>query len=174
MDAMSHETLRFPVGKFAPVKDLDRAGYAARIEDIAAAPAIIAALAGAMSPAQLQTPYRDGGWTGAQVIHHVADSHMNAYIRTRFALAEDNFTVKPYDENRWAEFPDATSADVRGSLAILSGLHARWTTLLRTLDAAAFERPLLHPERGPMTLGTLVQLYAWHGQHHAAHLKMIR
>lgn len=174
MSLMSNDALRFPVGKFAPVKDLDLAAYTARIDDIAAAPAMIAALAGAMTPAQLQTPYRDGGWTGAQVIHHLADSHMNAYIRTRFALSEDHFTVKPYDENRWAQFPDATSTDVSGSLAILTGLHARWTTLLRTLDAAGFERPLLHPERGPITVGTLVQLYAWHGRHHSAHLKLIR
>jgi hypothetical protein len=174
MGDMSNDALRFPVGKFTPVTDLDGAGYAARIDDIGAAPVIIATLAAAMSPAQLATPYRDGGWTGAQVIHHLADSHMNAYIRTRFALAEDHFTVKPYDENRWATFPDAISADVSGSLAILTGLHARWTTLLRTLEPAAFDRPLYHPERGPMTLGTLVQLYAWHGKHHAAHLKMIR
>jgi hypothetical protein len=174
MNLMSTDALRFPVGKFAAVPGLDRAAYAARIDEIAATPAIIAGLAGAMTPAQLATPYREGGWTAAQVIHHMADSHMNAYIRTRFALAEDNFTVKPYDENRWAEFPDAKATDVSGSLAILTGLHARWTTLLHTLDAAAFDRPLLHPERGPMTLGTLVQLYAWHGRHHAGHLGLIR
>lgn len=171
---MSHDALRFPAGKFSAVNDLDLAGYATRIDEIAATPGIVADLAGAMTPAQRATPYRDGGWTGAQVIHHLADSHMNAYIRTRFALAEDQFTVKPYDENRWAQFPDAMSTDVSGSLAILTGLHARWTTLLRTLDAAAFKRPLLHPERGPMTLGTLVQLYAWHGKHHAGHLRLLR
>ena len=170
---MSNDALRFPVGKFAARPNLTLADYATLIDDIAAAPANIVRLAGAMTPAQLATPYREGGWTGAQVIHHMADSHVNAYIRTRFALAEDNFTVKPYDENRWAQFPDATSTDVSGSLAILTGLHARWTALLKTLDAPAFERPLLHPERGPMTLRTLVQLYAWHGRHHAGHLKLI-
>jgi hypothetical protein len=127
-----------------------------------------------MTPAQLQTPYRPGGWTGAQVVHHVADSHINAYIRTRFALVEDNFTVKPYDENVWATLADATSTDVAPSLSILRGLHARWTTLLRTLTPEQFQRPLLHPERGPMTLHTLIQLYAWHGRHHAGHLKSIQ
>ena len=138
MNLMSTDALRFPVGKFAAVPGLDRAAYAARIDEIAAAPAIIAGLAGAMTPAQLATPYREGGWTAAQVIHHMADSHMNAYIRTRFALAEDNFTVKPYDEVRWSQFPDAQSTDVTGSLQILQGLHARWTTLLRTLTPAEF------------------------------------
>ena len=139
-------------------------------EALALRRAFPAELKASLPGARIDQPYRDGGWTTRQVVHHLADSHMNAYIRTRFALAEDNFTVKPYDENRWAEFPDAKATDVSGSLAILTGLHARWTTLLHTLDAAAFDRPLLHPERGPMTLGTLVQLYAWHGRHHTAHI----
>jgi len=165
------ESLRFPVGKFKADPNAD---MAAMIDQIAAAPAAIAKIAEAMSAAQLKTPYRPGGWTGAQVVHHVADSHMNAYIRTRFALVEDNFTVKPYDENVWATLVDATSQDVAPSLSILRGLHARWTMLLRTLTPEQFQRPLLHPERGPMTLHTLIQLYAWHGRHHAGHLQSIK
>lgn len=149
-------------------------GYASRIHEIAEAPGVIARLVAGMTPAQLATPYRDGGWTGAQVVHHLADSHANAYLRTRFALAEDGYVVKPYDENRWADFPDARDVNVTGSLDILRGLHARWTALLQTLGPDAYTRPLLHPERGPMTLGTLVQLYAWHGRHHAGHLGVIR
>lgn len=168
------DALRFPVGKFVPVKDSDAAMRAGWINDIAAAPAIIANLAGSMTAAQLNTPYREGGWTAAQVVHHLADSHVNAYIRTRFVIAEDNFTVKPYDENRWAQFPDAVEADVTPSIHILTGLHARWAALLRTLGPDAFTRQLLHPERGPMTLDTLVQLYAWHGKHHAGHLRIVR
>ena len=164
------ESLRFPVGKF---KADPNANMSAMIDQIAAAPEAIAAIVGGMTPAQLQSPYRPGGWTGAQVVHHVADSHVNAYIRTRFALVEDNFTVKPYDENVWATLADATNTDVAPSISILRGLHARWTTLLRTLTPEQFQRPLLHPERGPMTLNNLVQLYAWHGRHHAGHLKSI-
>lgn len=174
MSDNSLDALRFPVGKFSAVKDSTPAQRAAWIDDIAATPAIIAALAGSMTPAQLATPYREGGWTAAQVVHHMADSHMNAYIRTRFAIAEDHFTVKPYDEVRWAQFPDAMATDVTASVQILQGLHARWTALLRTLSPADFQRALLHPERGPMTIDSLVQLYAWHGKHHAGHLKIVK
>ena len=168
------DALRFPVGKFVALKDSDAAMRANWIDAIAVAPDVITSLVSGMTPAQLQTPYRDGGWTAAQVVHHLADSHVNAYIRTRFALSEDHFTVKPYDENRWAEFPDAIAADVSPSVAILTGLHARWATLLRTLSPDDFARQLHHPERGPMTVDTLIQLYAWHGKHHAGHLRIVK
>lgn len=164
------DALRFPVGKFKADPNAD---ISAMIDQIAAAPNAIANIAERMTPAQLQMAYRPGGWTGAQVVHHVADSHINAYIRTRFALVEDNFTVKPYDENVWATLVDATSPDVAPSLSILRGLHARWVTLLRTLTPEQLQRPLLHPERGPMTIHNLIQLYAWHGRHHAGHLTSI-
>jgi hypothetical protein len=165
------DALRFPVGKF---KADPAADMSAMIDQIAAAPDAIAKIVDSMTPAQLEAPYRPGGWTGAQVVHHVADSHINAYIRTRFALVEEHFTVKPYDENVWATLVDATSANVAPSISILRGLHARWTTLLRTLTPEQFQRPLLHPERGPMTLHNLIQLYAWHGRHHAGHLRSIK
>lgn len=171
---MSNDALRFPVGKFAAVPNSTPEQRAGWINDIAATPAAIAELAGGMTDDQLKTSYRDGGWTAAQVIHHMADSHVNAYIRTRFTLAEDKFVVKPYDENRWAQFPDAMDVDVDASISILTGLHARWASLLRTLNPEDFARQLHHPERGPMTLDTLVQLYAWHGKHHAGHLKIVK
>lgn len=174
MADISLDALRFPVGPFAAVKGADAATRATWIDDIAATPDIIAALISGMTPAQMQTPYRDGGWTAAQVVHHMADSHINAYIRTRFALAEDHFTVKPYDENRWAQFPDAMASDATPSVQILRGLHARWASLLRTLTPADFARQLHHPERGPMTIDSLVQLYAWHGRHHAGHLRIVK
>lgn len=165
------DALRFPVGKFNADPN---ANMSAMIDQIAAAPAEIARRVEGLTPAQLQTPYRPGGWTAAQVVHHLADSHINAYIRTRFAIVEDNFTVKPYDEKVWASLPDARSIDVAPSISILRGLHARWATLLRTLTPEQFQRPLLHPERGPMTIHTLTQLYAWHGRHHGGHLDQVR
>ena len=164
------ESLRFPVGKF---KADPNANMTAMIDQIAAAPDAIAKIVAGMTPAQLQTPYRPGGWTGAQVVHHMADSHANAYIRTRFVLLEDNFTVKPYNESVWAELVDAKDANVLPSVSMLQGMHARWVTLLRTLTREQFQRPLLHPERGPMTIHNLIQLYAWHGRHHAGHLLSI-
>jgi len=168
------DALRFPVGKFAVVKESTDAMRTTWIDEISIAPDVISALADEMTPAQLQTPYRDGGWTAAQVVHHLADSHMNAYIRTRFALVQDDYTVQPYDENRWSQFPDAIDTDVTTSLSIIDGLHARWVTLLRSLTTADFARKLFHPERGPMTIDTLLQLYAWHGKHHAGHLRIVK
>jgi len=168
------DALRFPVGKFAPVTVATMAQRTAWIDDIAATPEIIGGLVASMTPAQLLTPYREGGWTAAQVVNHMADSHANAYIRTRFVLSEDNFTVKPYNENRWAQFVDAVDADVTPSVNMLGGMHARWVKLLRTLGPDEFARQLLHPERGPMTLDTLIQLYAWHGKHHAGHLRIVK
>ena len=171
MTDVALESLRFPVGKF---KADPNANMSAMIDQIAAAPDAIATIAEGMTPAQLKTPYRPGGWTGAQVVNHVADSHANAYIRTKFALVEDNFTVKPYDENVWAQLADATDTNVAPSISMLRGLHGRWVALLRTLTPEQFDRQMLHPERGPMTLNNLVQLYAWHGRHHAGHLASIK
>ncbi len=168
------DALRFPVGKFAVVRESTDAMRTTWIDEISIAPDVVAALADEMTPAQLKTPYREGGWTAAQVVHHLADSHMNAYIRTRFALVQDDYTVQPYDENRWSQFPDAIDTDVTTSLSIIDGLHARWVTLLRSLTPADFARKLFHPERGPMTIDTLLQLYAWHGKHHAGHLRIVK
>src|SRR5262245_24907978 len=132
------EALRFPVGRFAAKKDGTDADRAQWIGAIQRAPSELAAAVAGLTASQLSTPYRDGGWTAAQVIHHVCDSHLNAYARTRWVLTEANFTVKPYDEKAWANLVDAQGTDVSPSLEILHGLHVRWVALLRSLDAREF------------------------------------
>jgi DinB superfamily len=168
------ETLRFPVGRFKPTASATHADRVGWIDSIAATPARIAALVDGLDARALGTAYRPDGWTVAQVVHHMADSHMNAYVRTRFILTEPDFTIKPYNEKAWATLPDATLLDVTPSLALLRGLHARWTTLLRSLEPADFDRQYIHPESGPGTLDKLVQLYEWHGRHHGAHIAHVR
>jgi uncharacterized damage-inducible protein DinB len=128
-----------------------------------------------LTDAQLDTPYRPGGWTVRQVVHHVPDSHMNAYTRFKLALTEDVPTIKPYDEAKWAELDDSKSKMVEHSLALLEALHARWVFLLERLKPADFDRKLNHPEwDAPMTLDMLLALYAWHGKHHVAHVTELR
>ena len=162
---------RYPVGKW---KEQPPAEAATLIEQIAAAPANLAAAVKGLTDAQLDTPYRDGGWTPRQIVHHIADSHMNAYIRFKLGMTEDNPTVKPYDEKLWAETIDGRTAPLAASLPVIDGVHARWVQFLRTLDAAALARTVMHPENGPMTLKDLLNLYAWHGRHHTAHITGLR
>ena len=126
-----------------------------------------------LSAAQLDTPYRPGGWTIRQVVHHLGESHMNAFIRFKLALTEDNPTIKPYDEDAWAKLKDAQSP-IEPSVTLLDALHQRWVVLLEGLEPADFARPLQHPERGPMTLDSMLQLYSWHGPHHVAHITGLR
>jgi hypothetical protein len=148
---------------------------AACVTRIAAAPAALRAAVAGLSDAQLDTPYRPGGWTVRQVVHHVPDSHLNAYVRIRLALTEDTPTIKPYEEARWAELPDARSLPVEASLTLLEALHARWVTLLGGLGAADGARRLRHPEHGRlMTVDELIAMYAWHGEHHVAHVTSLR
>jgi hypothetical protein len=127
-----------------------------------------------LTEAQLQTPYRPGGWTVRQVVHHVPDSHMNAYIRFKLALTEDNPTIKPYDEAAWALLADTAHTPIQESLALLDALHRRWVVLLESLAPGDFARRLTHPEHGPVTLEWMLQLYAWHGRHHTAHVTALR
>jgi len=122
----------------------------------------------------LNTPYRDGGWTVRQVIHHVPESHMNAYIRFKLALTENEPTIKPYDEAAWAETADVRETPIEVSLALLENLHARWVVLLRSMNPADFTKQFQHPERGVVTLEMNLALYAWHGKHHAAHITSLR
>jgi hypothetical protein len=136
-------------------------------------PAAFRAAATALSEAQLATPYREGGWTARQVVHHVADSHANAYIRARWLLTEDRPDLKAYDEKAWAELPDAALSPIEPSLTIIDGIHARLHALLANVPPADFAREIVHPERGPMTLEKLVQMYAWHGRHHIGHLAIV-
>lgn len=144
------------------------------IANIAALPANMRNAVNGLTEPQLDTPYREGGWTVRQVVHHVADSHMNAYIRMRFAITEDKPMVKPYDESVWAALPDAKTGPVDMSLSLLDGMHARWTMLLRSLSPAQFGRVWIHPEHGERTVDWLVELYSWHCRHHVAHITELR
>jgi len=123
---------------------------------------------------QLDTAYRDGGWTVRQLVHHVADSHMNAYVRIRLALTEDWPTIKPYAESRWAELADAKTLPVEVSLALLEALHRRWVVLLKSLGEEDWQRGYMHPENGRQALGTVIALYSWHSRHHTAHVTELR
>ena len=168
------EDLRYPVGKWTRQPHIDADTCAHLIQEIAAVPAALAAAVTGLTDAQLDTPYRDGGWTPRQIVHHIADSHMNAYTRFKLGVTEDNPTIKPYDEQSWAETVDGRTAPIDVSLPLIEGLHRRWVQFLRSLDGRAFARTINHPERGPMTLTDLLQLYAWHGRHHTAHITGLR
>jgi uncharacterized damage-inducible protein DinB len=167
--------LRYPIGPFAYDGAMSDARRAECVARIAEAPARLRAAVAGLDDARLDTPYRPGGWTVRQVVHHVPDSHLNAYVRIRLALTEDAPTIKPYEESRWAELPDARSLPVEVSLDLLEALHARWVPLLRSVGPAEGARQLHHPERGrAMTVDELLALYAWHGAHHVAHVTSLR
>ncbi len=165
---------RYPIGKFAmpePVTDKVRAGW---IDDIANAPARLRAAVDGLSQAQLDTPYRQGGWTVRQVVHHLPDSHMNAYIRFKLALTEEEPAVKTYMEDKWAELPEAKTAPVEISIMLLESLHQRWELTLKALTAADFNRNFRHPDLGPVKLERSLGIYAWHGKHHVAQITALR
>jgi uncharacterized damage-inducible protein DinB len=166
--------LRYPIGPFRFDGDVSPARRAARVDDIAAAPAALRVAVRGLDDRQLDTPYRPGGWTVRQVVHHVPDSHMNAYIRMKLCVTEDVPTIKPYDEKTWAELPDGRGGPVERSLVLLETLHERWVRFLRALPAEAFGRTVIHPESGIMSLDALVAMYAWHGKHHAAQVTALR
>jgi len=170
---MNAEDLRFPIGRFTKLESLSPELRERAIREIEAAPAALRRAVAGLTDAQLDTPYREGGWTVRQVAHHVPDSHMNAVIRMKLALTEDNPIIRPYDQDRWARLGD-TTAPVEASLALLEGVHRRWVQLLRTLSEADFARPYRHPDDGPMRVDQLVALYAWHGKHHTGHITGLR
>lgn len=165
--------LRYPVGRFAPPATYSAEVRAGFIQAIAGAPAALRASVRGLDDAQLDTPYRPDGWTVRQVVHHVPDSHMNAYIRCKLALTESVPTIKPYDEEAWAGLPDARGA-IEGSLALLEALHSRWVALIRSTPPADLAREYVHPETGRHSLDYLLANYAWHGQHHVAHITNLR
>ncbi len=165
---------RYPVGKFELPKEVTPAMRQAAIDDIAATPGKVRAAVARLSDAQLDTPYREGGWTVRQVVHHVADSHMNAYVRCRLALTETQPTMKPYEEGAWANLEDARSAPVEVSLKLIEPLHERWVWLLRSVKTEDYARTLLHPDFGVKNLDWLLFLYSWHGKHHTAHITQLR
>ena len=166
--------LAYPIGKFTWAGPGSSADRARRIEEIAAAPGALKAAVAGLTPEQLGTPYRPGGWTVRQVCHHVPDSHMNAYVRFKLALTEDAPTIKPYDEAAWAELADSKTVPVATSLVLLEALHERWVGLLGALDEAEWSRTFRHPDLGVVPLEKNVALYAWHGLHHVAHVTTLR
>jgi uncharacterized damage-inducible protein DinB len=167
--------LRYPVGRFqfeGPAAPERRHQW---IDEIEWAPSNLRSAVAGLSPEQLDTPYREQGWTVRQVVHHVPDSHVNAYVRFKLALTEDEPTIKPYEEARWAELPDGSSGPVELSLNLLENLHGRWVHLLRQLTPADFSRRYRHPEQGRLIeLNEVLALYAWHGRHHVAHITSLR
>jgi uncharacterized damage-inducible protein DinB len=166
---------RYPVGPFQRKDQLTPDERRTMIDTIAAAPARMRAAVAGLSDEQLDTPYREGGWTVRQVVHHVPDSHLNAYCRLKLALTEEQPTIKPYDEALWAQLDDARVTPVEVSLTLLESLHARWVGLLRAMKDDDFGRTFRHPEhQGTPTLDWLVALYEWHGRHHAAHITSLR
>jgi hypothetical protein len=166
--------LRFPLGRFQRPATLTPAAREAAVAAIAATPGRLRAAVAGLDEAQLDTPYRPGGWTVRQVVHHLPDSHLNAYVRCKLALTEDTPTIRPYAEALWAQLPEARTAPPQPSLDLLDALHQRWTLVLRGLSEADWQRPLVHPESGRQTLEQLTAMYAWHGAHHVAHIASLR
>lgn len=165
---------RYPIGKFQMPDNVSSAKRAEAIREIAGTPQKIRAAVQGLNDAQLETPYREGGWTVRQVVHHVPDSHMNAYVRWRLALTENEPTIKPYEEGAWAKLEDAAHSPVEVSLKLLEALHERWVTLLRSVKDNEFARTFCHPEHGVRTLDWMLFLYVWHGNHHTAHITELR
>jgi hypothetical protein len=167
------EQRQYPIGRYVrPPAPLDAAARAACIETIANAPAAMRKLVERLSDADLQRRYREGGWTIRQVVHHVPDSHMHAYVRVKFALTEDAPQIKAYAEERWALLPDVEAVPVLVSIDLLEALHRRWVATLRALSDQDFLKTYLHPELGNVPLYDALGLYAWHGRHHTAHIEL--
>ncbi|MGZ7440761.1 YfiT family bacillithiol transferase [Paenibacillus sp. TH7-28] len=165
---------RYPIGKFEFTGEITAAQREQWIREIETLPARMRQAVAGLSEDQLNLPYREGGWTLRQVVHHVADSHINAYTRFKLALTEDNPTIRPYFEDRWSELPDSR-ADIQVSLALLEALHQRWVILLKSLSEADYARQFHHPASGQTTtLAYNLGTYAWHGNHHLAHIASLR
>ncbi|MBI1389875.1 MAG: bacillithiol transferase BstA [bacterium] len=169
------EELRFPIGQFSYCGPCDEDQRMMYISDIESAPEDLAQAVRGLSDEQLDTPYREGGWTLRQVVHHLADSHANSYVRFRLALTEDHPTIRPYCEDRWGELEDARFAPVEISLTLLSALHQRWVILLRSLESGDYAKAYFHPEsKRDVSLDEALAMYAWHGKHHISHITSLR
>lgn len=168
------DDLRYPVGQFKFDGQLSADQRRLFIDEIAEAPARLRAAVAGLTPEQIETPYRPGGWTVRQVVHHVPDSHLNSYVRFKLSLTEEEPMIKPYDEAAWSELEDVRTAPLETSLTLLDMLHQRWVLLLRSLKDADFARTFRHPEMGLVSLEKNVALYAWHGRHHIAHITSLR
>lgn len=166
--------LRYPIGHHEPPGSITADDLAAARMDIAMLPKRLRSAVDSLDEQQLDTPYRDDGWTVRQLVHHVADSHLNAVLRFRFALTETDPVIRPYDEGAWALLPDASAGPIDTSLALLDGLHARWTMLLQKLTSEQWQRAYVHPVNGRTPLDRATLLYAWHSRHHTAHVMQLR
>lgn len=166
--------LRYPIGKFQRAETITDAMRNDCIKNIEEAPMRLREIVAGLNDEQLNTAYRPDGWTVRQVVHHMVDSHVNGYVRSKLAITEDEPTIKPYQEERWAELPEARNAPIEMSLMILEGLHRRWAIYLRSLAPADFARRYRHPENGLMNLDALIQTYSWHSRHHVAHIVELR
>ena len=165
---------RYPIGKLEIPVAVTPALRQSAIETIAQTPAKFRAAVKGLTDAQLDTPYREGGWTVRQLAHHLPDSHVNAYVRLKLALTESAPTIKPYAEEKWAQLADSRSTPIEVSLALLESLHARWVLLLRALTPEDFAKKLVHPDHGEKNVDWLLFVYAWHGPHHTAHVTELR
>ncbi len=168
------DDLKYPVGLFVADPNVTEEKRRRWIEEIAVTPDKLRAAVTGLTPEQLDTPYRPGGWTVRQVVHHMADSHMNAYIRFKLALTEKEPTIKTFEQDEWAGLADGRTAPVETSVMLVEALHRRWVLLLRSLTLADFARTFVHPELGRVTLDTYLQMYAWDGRHHVAHITSLR
>ena len=168
------EDLRYPIGRHQPTPSLTPEQRRTAIATVAVAPAQLRAAVSDLDDRQLDTPYRPDGWTIRQVVHHMPDSHMNAYTRFKLALTEDTPVIKPYDAAKWARLEDSTSTPIATSLALLDAVHDRWLRILHAMSASDFARTLNHPENGMMNLDQVLALYEWHGRHHVAHVTNLR
>lgn len=168
------EELKFPIGRYEP-KPYSDAQRDAWIRDIDLLPGDLEYAILNLDAAQLDTPYREGGWTVKELVHHVADSHCNAYTRFKLGLTEDKPTIKPYDQDAWVKLPDTVNLPVNISITLLHALHARWVEVLKHIQSDQWERTVIHPEHGKeMSLWFLLGMYAWHGRHHTAHIRNLR
>ncbi len=170
----SPDASRYPIGKFDRRVSYSAEERAASIARIAALPAALAAALSGLSDAQFDLPYRDGGWTVRQLVHHVADSHANAFIRLKLALTEQDPPIKAYDQDAWVELADVRDVSPMVSVAMTAAIHERFAAVLRAMPPDDFARGMLHSENGRMSIDTLVALYAWHGDHHVAHIRALR
>jgi hypothetical protein len=165
---------RYPIGKFVWPDSVSEAERRAHLDDLDGAPSRLRAAVAGLTPAQLDTPYREGGWTVRQLVHHLPDSHLNSYVRFKLALTEEEPTIKTYEEARWALLGDIENTPIETSLTLYDSLHKRWVTLLRTLTPSDWSRKLRHPEWGLITLDQTLAQYAWHSKHHVAHITSLR
>lgn len=171
---MNDEDLRFPIGRFKLEGEITNEMIEKYIRDLEEVPNELRKAVEGLTDEQLNTSYRPGGWTLKQVVHHLPDSHMNSFIRFKLALTEDEPTIKPYDEKKWAELADSTNTPVSVSINLLENLHIRWANLLKSFSPKDWKRTYIHPVNGASTLERALALYSWHGKHHIAHITSLR